>query len=57
VYEFGAQLGHENAFLFHVEDFTSEFRSLGNELEDKLVNKDIYQKISKIYLRWYCGRS
>ena len=35
VYEFGAQLGHENAFLFHVEDFTSEFRNLGNELEDK----------------------
>ena len=47
MYEFGAQLGHENAFLFHVEDFTSEFRNLGNELEDKLLSKDIYRKIYK----------
>ena len=47
MYEFGAQLGHENAFLFYVEDFTGEFGNLGNELEDKLVSKDIYRKIYK----------
>src|SRR5262249_62166877 len=29
----------------------SEFRNLRNELEDKLVSKDMYRKISKIYLR------
>src|SRR5262245_32090965 len=62
MYVFGAQLGHENGFLFHVEDFTSEFGNLGNELEDKLLSKDIYRKIyeniSSVILQVFreCGR-
>ena len=38
MYQFGAQLDHEEPFLFHFEDLRSEFRSLGNELEKKLVS-------------------